>query len=73
MDSQRLSEDARALNFLQVIPKEIIESMGRRRRIVKRWSWAMLVIGDPLLETILVLVLVLESAMEEAFAFVRMD
>jgi hypothetical protein len=35
--------------------KERIESMGRRRRIVKRWSWVMLVIGDPLLQLLLLL------------------
>ncbi|RYQ87111.1 hypothetical protein Ahy_B09g094584 isoform C [Arachis hypogaea] len=45
---QRVSEEVIALSLLQVMESEKIASMGRRRRIVKRWSCAMLVIGDPL-------------------------
>lgn len=38
MDSQRTSEEVRDLNLLQVIPKERIESTGRRNKMEKRWS-----------------------------------
>ena len=44
-DSQRLSEQARLRNLLQVAEKERIESTGRRRRTVKRWSSAKFIIG----------------------------
>lgn len=46
IDSQRVSEYVMDLNLLQVMEKERIESMGNSRRIEKRWSWAMWVIGD---------------------------
>lgn len=59
MDSQRVSEFVRDLSFLQVMEKEIIESVGSNNRIEKRWSWDMLVMGDdddPLLLLLLLLV-----------------
>ncbi len=37
-DFQRVSEEVRALNLLQVMDRERIASMGRRRRIFKKWS-----------------------------------
>lgn len=45
--SQRVSEEVRALNLLQVMEKERIESTGSRRRTVNKWSGAREVIGDP--------------------------
>lgn len=62
MDSQRASEHAKVLNFLQVMEKETIESTGRRSKIEKRWSGAILLMGDPPL--VEVLLLVLASAMK---------
>lgn len=64
MDSQRESEHAKVLNFLQVMEKETIESTGRRSKIEKRWSGAKLLMGDPSLEGALLLLLVLGSAMK---------
>lgn len=61
MDSQRASEHAKVLNFLQVMEKQTIESNGRRSKIEKRWSGAKLLMGDP---SVVVLVLVLACAMK---------
>lgn len=61
MDSQRASEHAKVLNFLQVMEKQTIESNGRRSKIEKSWSGAKLLMGDP---SVVVLVLVLASAMK---------
>lgn len=49
----------RDLNFLQVIAKQKIESKGKSSNMEKRWSWAILVIGDdPLIEGLLQLLVV---------------
>lgn len=50
MASQKDSERARDLNLEQVMEKEMMESVGRRRRIEKIWSWVIWVMGDPLVE-----------------------
>lgn len=63
MDSHRESELVKDLNLLQVMEKEITESIGSRSKIVKRWSVSMLVIGDE--DDKLVMVV---SAMEEEVA-----
>jgi hypothetical protein len=38
MDSHSVSELVKDLNLLQVLAKEMSESIGSRSKIVKRWS-----------------------------------
>lgn len=45
-DSHKESEYVRDLNFLQVIAKQKMESKGKRSKMEKRWSCAIVVIGD---------------------------
>lgn len=57
----------RDLNLLQVMPKQRIESIGRRSNIDKRWSWGKKdIIGDdddtPTTISLLFLLLLLFSA-----------
>lgn len=62
-----MSEAVKALNFLQAMAKQRIESTGRSNKIVTRWSWAMLESGEPPLVLLkLLLLLVLVSAIEKA-------
>lgn len=64
MISQSISEEAMALNLLQVMEKERMESVGRNCRIEKMWSWAMLVMED--------LLLLLVSAMAALLLLLRL-
>lgn len=62
--SQRISDEVMALNLLQVMPKEMMESIGRSWRMDNMWSWAIWVIED------LLLLLIFAMEMEQGLVVV---